>query len=377
MGSKESQYGEWIELYNDADEEVDLSGAALFEDSGNTLVINLSKKIAGLSYFLIERVTTSSPDPVSGVNDVSGSFGGGGLSNSGEHLVLKDRSGQILDSVSALSAWPAGDKDSKETMQRNLSQTGGPVWITATATPRAQNVSTAIVPVSPVSSAYIEGPSTHASPSTHAGPSTLSFQKNERDFRVSAGRDRMVTLGNELIFEATADEVDTPRSEIKYVWSFGDGGKAEGKKVSRSYYFPGEYAVVLNAKDGERQAISRLKVKVVPLEVKVSVRENNLSFENKSAYELNVGGWKAENGDQSYVFPTDTIVFPRNRIIFPATITKLLMKPENNFALLYPSGELATKLEHKEDKLTAFQKIIADLRQKLMEIRRQLEDLSD
>ncbi len=39
MGTKESQYGEWIELYNDASEVVDLAGGGLYEDGGKTVIL--------------------------------------------------------------------------------------------------------------------------------------------------------------------------------------------------------------------------------------------------------------------------------------------------------------------------------------------------
>ena len=81
MGTTESANAEWVELYNTTSENIDLSGWGLYEAGGDTLMISLSKNIIANGYFLIERVTPSVSDSVSGIDDVSGSFGGGGLIN--------------------------------------------------------------------------------------------------------------------------------------------------------------------------------------------------------------------------------------------------------------------------------------------------------
>lgn len=106
MGTLASQYAEWVELYNSGGASVDVSEWALFEAGGNTKIIALQGFIGPYGYFLIERVTPSSPDAITDIPaDVSGSFGGSGLSNSGEYLVLKDSAGNIMDSVDGSDKW--------------------------------------------------------------------------------------------------------------------------------------------------------------------------------------------------------------------------------------------------------------------------------
>ena len=43
MGNDKSQYGEWVELYNNSSTPVDLKDAALYEAGGKTLIIKLTK----------------------------------------------------------------------------------------------------------------------------------------------------------------------------------------------------------------------------------------------------------------------------------------------------------------------------------------------
>jgi len=106
MGTKASQYAEWIELYNTTGDNIDLSNWAIFEAGGDTKIISLKDIITSYGYFLIERTTPSSPDAVIDiVADVSGLFSGSGLSNTGEKLILKDESGNVQDIINGSSLW--------------------------------------------------------------------------------------------------------------------------------------------------------------------------------------------------------------------------------------------------------------------------------
>jgi hypothetical protein len=141
MGTTNSQYSEWIELYNSGSDAVPLAGWTIYK-TGNALLFTLTKTIAAGGYLLIEHTTPSAPDAVPGINDESGTFGAGGLKNSGEDLILKDKSGTAIDTLSFANGWPAGDAKTKDTMQWN-----GQKWITAPGTPDAQNAATTVTPV--------------------------------------------------------------------------------------------------------------------------------------------------------------------------------------------------------------------------------------
>ncbi|HTH92912.1 MAG TPA: lamin tail domain-containing protein [Candidatus Paceibacterota bacterium] len=135
MGTASSQYSEWIELHNDGTDSVSLDGWKLYK-TGNTVLFTLSKTISAGGYVLVERTTASAPDAVPGVAGESGTFGGGGLRNTGEDLTLVDKTGKIIDNLPFAGGWPAGDAKTKDTMQLN-----GSSWITAPGTPDAQNAS--------------------------------------------------------------------------------------------------------------------------------------------------------------------------------------------------------------------------------------------
>lgn len=112
------QYGEWLELYNPSNNQVDLSGWKILV-SGE-LLLNLSGTINPGQYFLIERVTPSSPDPIIDIpGDMAVSFGSGGLNNNGDRIELIDSSGTISDLVDCSGGWFAGSNSApKKSMER-------------------------------------------------------------------------------------------------------------------------------------------------------------------------------------------------------------------------------------------------------------------
>lgn len=131
MGTAESANSEWLELKNNTEAEIDLSGWVLAAADG-TPKINLSGLIPAQGYFLLERTSDETLPSISADQIYSGA-----LSNGGEVLELKDASGNLIDKVDAATSWPAGNNDTKQTMERTDSD-----WQTSQAaggTPKAAN----------------------------------------------------------------------------------------------------------------------------------------------------------------------------------------------------------------------------------------------
>ncbi|OHB14303.1 MAG: hypothetical protein A2431_02435 [Candidatus Zambryskibacteria bacterium RIFOXYC1_FULL_39_10] len=314
MGTTESANAEWVELYNTTSENIDLSGWGLYEAGGDTLMISLSKNIIANGYFLIERVTPSVSDSVSGIDDVSGSFGGGGLINlpGGEFLVLKDVNGNIIQSLDFSSGWLAGDNTTKETMQWT-----GSNWISASPTPGTANNTTNNTSNSDNQNPSGEVLSANTESSTNtqsSGGSTVSRTSSSgTQLEVLAGSDRTTLPGSPIWFQATIKK-NTIETNLDLNWSFGDGNVGVGPLTSHTYKYSGDYVVVLSAKAGDMFSVSRLKVKVGTPEVLVSDGGEYLEISNKSNAEINLFNWKIENGGKGFIFQPDTIVLPHSSI---------------------------------------------------------------
>jgi outer membrane protein assembly factor BamB len=112
MGTLAEPNDEWIELYNQADYDIDLSDW-IFEATDGTPSINLIGIILSHNYFLLERI---SDETIS--NILADQIYTGALSNIGENLILKDDKGSIIDQVDCSGNWYAGSNEGKKTMER-------------------------------------------------------------------------------------------------------------------------------------------------------------------------------------------------------------------------------------------------------------------
>jgi len=111
-GSADSASDEWIELYNNSAQTVDLTGWKIKDDGVANFTFPTSS-VAPYAYFLLE-------DSEHTVSDVqSDLIYNMSLANSGDSLQLLDASGNIVDTVNASGGpWYAGSSKDHSTMER-------------------------------------------------------------------------------------------------------------------------------------------------------------------------------------------------------------------------------------------------------------------
>jgi len=355
MGDSLSSDHEWVELYNDDDTPQDLTG---WKFTGTTdtdgdikekFSISVSGTISGNGYFLVENKRSKNDTaPYLSSDFASVSFS---LINSGEILRLIKADGTISDEVKSpfKTKWEKGDNTSKETMQRN-----GSGWITALATPKAENKNIDTDAIKASTDETLEDPvnesSTLSDTSAHMSPLSLSDFSQKQEVYISAGRDRIVSVGSPVIFEAYAiDEKGSKVKDISSVWSFGDGSQSGGMKVLHTYKYPGDYAVILNASAGGNEAVSRSKVRIFSPKISLEAEDDGaISLENTSEYEVNIGSWKIVGGTASFVFSPDTIIGQGKKIIFPKDITGIDLSFSESLKLMSPCGIVFSEFVKKE-----------------------------
>jgi DNA/RNA endonuclease YhcR with UshA esterase domain len=111
-GTSASANDEWIELFNNTSQEIDLTGWILAASDGQP-EISLIGKIAGQGYFLLERTSDNTISDLAADQIYTGA-----LSNSGEKLELKNSNGELVDSVDCSAGWFAGDNATKASMEK-------------------------------------------------------------------------------------------------------------------------------------------------------------------------------------------------------------------------------------------------------------------
>lgn len=216
MGTTASANSEWLELYNNTEADIDLSGWTLSASDG-TPQITLSGTIAAHGYFLLERTSDESV-PTTTANQIYT----GALGNAGEILSLKDQDNNLIDSLDGSAGWPAGDNDSKKTMERI-----NPLLDGSTSNWSSSNL--ALGTPQTVNSVYVP---------INIWPNAV------------AGADKTAIIGENISFDGSGSS-DSDGTLTGYFWNFGDGGSASGVSVNHTYNTSGLFSVFLTVTDDD------------------------------------------------------------------------------------------------------------------------------
>ncbi|QQG45479.1 MAG: lamin tail domain-containing protein [Candidatus Sungiibacteriota bacterium] len=316
---------EWVELHNPTDSALSLGGWKIVA-SDTMPDFLLSGSIPAGGYFLLER---GSDEVVAGTPaDIIYPFKNNALSNLGEHIFLKNSSGETVDEINASSGWPAGDNTTKDTMQR-----GGPSWITAKATPRAANQG----------SGMSEQPKQQSSSPSSTQISNIA----PPPFRVYAGEDKNVIAGAIVDFPGYAEYLDgSELGNARFWWNFGDGATAEGRSLTHTFNTSGVYLVGLHVSSGTHAVSDYVRVNVIPNKVKIlRVVEGEagfIEFTNPDDFDLDIGAWIIDDGiSQNFIIPSQTKISGRSTVAFSNRTTGLFHYGVSLVNLRYPNGIVA------------------------------------
>lgn len=154
-------------------------------------------------------------------------------------------------------------------------------------------------------------------------------------------------VGADALFEAAALGIKKePILNARYIWSFGDGGTVEGKKVLHVYHYPGNYVVMVEVSSGEYSATDRKDIAVsAPALSIVHIKEGTDGFievYNGGAADLDLSRWFLQSNQTIFSFPKGTILQARQAVPFPAAITNISAVADTT-AVLYPNGTVAAR----------------------------------
>lgn len=250
---------------------------------------------------------------------------------------------------------------------QNINTSNTAVTSTSTATSSDED----LVATSTTSTSSSSSPSSQSSQtvSVHYSSSVLSTKKSEVVTTLSAGRDRLASVGSPLEFKAETNISYLRNSSFK--WNFGDGNEGYGESVTHAYEYPGEYVVILNAVLPEGKTVSRSNIKIIDPELTViTASRERIEIKNNSRYEVNLFGRALTANGNTFVFPQDTLIQSGQSISFSSQVTKLY--PESSVQVyIMAIGEvepakLIKKIEEKKsEEILAIKNKISDLQVQL------------
>lgn len=327
---------EWIEVLNNGSEPVDLSTWKLYEDKANHS-FNLFKgdgsPIASGGYAVIadnaEKFLVDWPEFKGTVFDSSFS-----LKNDGETLIIRDGSLNDVNQVDYVSEWGAGGDG-------NSLQFISGKWEARLPTPG-------------YSGGGISTPTeTNSKTQISAPVATTSFPVESQIYAFASG-DTAGACGGILEFEGTALGLKKePLSNARFLWNFGDGSSKEGKSVTHTYNYPGDYIVFLDVSSGEYSSSNRMNVKITESNLKISdvkfdpSGESLVELYNDSSSEVNVSYWLLRTENIIFTFPKNSIIGAGSKLAFSSLVTKLNIDESKKVELLYPNGSVFYSFDTK------------------------------
>jgi hypothetical protein len=328
---------EWIEIQNMGTENTEILDLKIFESNVNHKISiysdsnynNKNSILKPLEYaviadnpqkFLIDW-TVKNNTPFSGLLFDS-AFS---LNNTGEIISILNSAGNILNTFTYSSEYGASDTGNSLQFNEGL-------WIPAIMTPGTTN---SIIKANENISDSDDKTSTttdstdnftpeikNQTLSTHSTQTDLSNLSETSVFKISSGRSRLVSINTPIEFNSKFDSKNKPKLE----WVTGDGMFYKGKKIKHTYFQAGNYNLVLNAKTKDQTATSRTKVKVFEPTVDILLismgKAVDIMLKNKSQFELNLGEFRLEVGEKTFIFPKDTIIDSKSELVFDHRITK-------------------------------------------------------
>lgn len=330
---------EYVELRNVTDTSVPLDGWQLLRrragEAAETIVTFVaSDSVPASGYFLLEKseaaTTVVANKLVSGLT----------LLNTGEQLILKNSSGDTIDTANGSGEWLAGENtDAGVAMERNDEPGDGTnetSWHSATTslggrdgTPGAAN----------------------SVPAVNEAPNAV------------AGLDVEVDLGESVTLSGD-DSSDPDDDELTYSWDLGDSTTSSGKTVTHTYQKTGTFTVTLTVNDGELTDTDALTVAVASPSYSDSIviseflpdptgsdtTSEFIELQNTGSAAVNVGGWKlddADGGSSPYTIPTDTRISGGGYLSFSRSETKVaLNNTGDSVRLLSPDGKVKASVTY-------------------------------
>jgi len=321
---------EWIEVYNDTSEAIDLSTWKLVENDADHGISYVEGE--AILYANSYAIIADKPDLFKiDYPSFSGSLFDStfSLSNSGEDLALKNQYDEVIESASySPDLGASGDGFSL--------QISDGVFITGSPTPGEQNVNEPEVVEEDTEEDIAS--EDDIDESSHSAPVKLTNKKSPTILSVSAGRKRMASVHSKIKFSATDDAT---KGKVKFYWSYGDGHTGKGKEDEHVYKYPGTYNVILNAITNGDRAVSRTKVQVLEPELFIESEEDGVIIKNNSNSEVNIGEYIIEYKKQRFEIPIDTIISSKSSVRLSLEDLGFTEEENGKFVLRYPDKTLS------------------------------------
>jgi hypothetical protein len=138
----------------------------------------------------------------------------------------------------------------------------------------------------------------------------------------------------------------------KCVWNMGDGTEYQFEKidtVKHTYMYQGEYVVTVEYYESilstEPFLTDKVVLKVIEPDISVhAIKHKNgtslIEIVNNSPLEIPFSSWILGTSGKQFVFPKNTVLLPNKKLFIPNTVTLFSVEEHSSVLLMYPNKQL-------------------------------------
>lgn len=327
---------EWVELWNNSSEEIDLSlwswtemaspgGETEHESAHKSLTGSIAP--GGVYVFEMNSALNNGGDSI-GLYEGAGekdrvTFGTVGAHSQDIESPSKGKSGALI----------AGTWKTDQEPTKNIS-----------------NPSSSSTPPSDDEEDDTQGGGNKTS--TTAKTSTTSEKKYPIKINITA--EKVAHVGIPFSFEGTGTgESGGALSRGRYFWNFGDGDFREVRasvreKFTHTYFYPGEYTVVFDyyadSFTEDPVASDEMIIKVIDPEIVISgvgsADDFFIEITNKTDSNADISNWMLLSAYRIFTFPRNTHIGSNKKMIIAPTLSRFTEADEATLRLMTPAREI-------------------------------------
>ncbi len=333
---------EWVEIYNDTENQIELSSISLSVKGGTPVVAShvsggttlpsgayaiIGSTVSGATRFLQDYPTYSGPLLKAAIS----------LVNTGATSIDVIVSGVVADTISSYVAAKEGS---------SYSRLPPGSFSVMSPTPGKENMVTT----------NEETVETSTAPTSGTQTTIPQMSPPLADIVIYLPNEKTVVAGAPTVFSVTAlTQAGKPIDDLRFSWAFGDGGQSTGSSTVYSYFYPGRYVAYVDATNGLIAGKARMLVKVVQPDlelfpIKKSKRGLYIEIHNPNAYELDISTWKISIDGSQYSIPLNTIALPGVTTLSGVALgfASTSVSSSSVVRLLFPNNEEVAKVSRRE-----------------------------
>lgn len=188
------------------------------------------------------------------------------------------------------------------------------------------------------------------------------------DITIYLPLEKVVVAGAPALFSVySMTHAGKPIDNMVYRWSFGDGGQSTGSTTFYRYFYPGRYATQVEGTNGLIAGTARMLVRVVAPDIVMSSigygkYGTYIDITNPSSYDLDISFWKLSLDGALFSFPKNTLLmngttrFPSLALGFASTT----VSSSTLIKLLFPNMDEVLRLDQGETGSSSKSKLVIE-----------------